>query len=119
MLDSTGAFLEDVPISSGKQWTADDHIGWTVASYDGSKVFFVTTESNGIYSVEVDVPHTVSRLRLSAGHNRWQSSGQGSSVLLRCGSPAAFEDPQFPKRIVVRRRWSTSPRCPRRSRAWR
>ena len=58
-LDSSGTLIEDVPIDGGSAWTAKDHIGWAVASYDGKHVFFVTTDSHSIYSIDIQAPHTV------------------------------------------------------------
>ncbi len=51
--------MEDVPVSGGDDWTAGDHVGWAVASYDGARVFFVTTKSKSIYTVSVELPHKV------------------------------------------------------------
>ena len=59
VLNSAGELLEDVSIAGGSRWTADDHVGWAVASYDGSRVIFVTTDSHSIYSVGIEAPHTV------------------------------------------------------------
>ena len=71
MLSSAGALLEDVRIEGGSQWSADDHVGWAVASYDGTRVLFVTTDTHSIYSVSIDAPHTVGARIMSKQQHAW------------------------------------------------